>query len=147
VTTLLIIPGEPATVTAQQKGVNWKSRRFYTKDPIKAESQRIYAHALHQRTKGPPLAGPLDVTIWLIYPLTKALAKKHADRLADDSFTLPHPVRPDVDNLSKLLLDTLTKARIWEDDSQACDLNLRKRYGVIPRIVVEVKPFEQSAAS
>lgn len=144
---IYVISGAPATITAQQKGVSFKRRRFFTKDEVKAEAARIYVQAHNQRTKGPPLAGPLEVTVWLIYPLTKALAKKHAERLADDSFLLPHPVRPDVDNLSKLLLDTFTKARIWEDDGQICDLNLRKRYGTLPRIVVEVKPFEQSAAA
>lgn len=143
----IVIPGEPATGTSQQKGVNFKARRFYTKDKQKAEGARIYVHAHNQRTKGPPLDGPLEVTIWLIYPLTKEQMRKHADRLSDDSFTIPHIVRPDVDNLSKLILDTFTKAKIWTDDCRICDLILRKRHGTLPRIVVKAEPFVQLAAA
>lgn len=128
-------------MTAQMKGVNWSSKRFFTKSKVKQEANRIYIYVKQQCIGKPIWDGPLYVKVLLVYPLTKELAKKHADRLCDDSFLLPHFVRPDVDNLAKLLLDTCTHASVWADDGRICDLYLQKRYGTVPRIVVTIEAF------
>ena len=49
-----------------------------------------------------------------------------------------HTVKPDVDNLSKQLLDAMTRLRFWEDDRQVVELVARKWYDENPRWVVEV---------
>lgn len=39
---------------------------------------------------------------------------------------MPHQVRPDGDNLAKLVMDCLTVDRVYEDDSMVSDLRVRK---------------------
>lgn len=36
--------------------------------------------------------------------------------------------RPDLDNLAKAVMDAMTKAGVWDDDGQVCDLRLRKKF-------------------
>lgn len=147
---LLLVAGEPSTVTAQQKGVNWKRRSFYTKAAVRAEARRIKRN-LHQwnqstgafervRQKYPaPLTGPVQCSIKIRYPLTRAQATKHADQLGNPKFELPHDKRPDFDNTIKLLLDLLTELRFWCDDGQICDANIHKRYGAEPGIHIAIR--------
>ena len=130
------IAGEPARMTAQQKGVNWKRRAFYTKSQVKAERRRILKAAL-PHAPGCPFTGPVHCSIMLVFPLTQAQAAHHAEKLSTD-FTLLHLVKPDVDNSAKLILDVLTEANFWADDAQVCDLNLHKRYGSNPRIAIAI---------
>ncbi|SPT67616.1 Crossover junction endodeoxyribonuclease rusA [Anaerobiospirillum thomasii] len=46
-------------------------------------------------------------------------------------FYFPDNARRDLDNYLKALQDTLTLAGVWNDDSQVCDL-IVKRQGVLP---------------
>lgn len=39
-----------------------------------------------------------------------------------------HAVRPDIDKLTRAVLDALTTARVWRDDSQVSDLVVMKHY-------------------
>ena len=48
-------------------------------------------------------------------------------------------VRPDLDKLARALLDACTDV-VWTDDSRVVDLYVRKRYGDIPGVDVEILP-------
>jgi Holliday junction resolvase RusA-like endonuclease len=52
-------------------------------------------------------------------------------------------VRPDVDKLGRFVLDAITDAEnVYVDDSQVVDLTLRKRYGDVNLIRIEVEVIE-----
>ena len=58
----------------------------------------------------------------------------------------PNRARRDLDNLPKAILDALTKARVWGDDSLVHDLRIR--WGEVRRggeIAVTIKPMEGAA--
>jgi Holliday junction resolvase RusA-like endonuclease len=144
----LLITGEPATITAQQKGVNFAARKFYTKAAVEAEKRRIRrcmqiwnGTEFVKMTKPPigPLVGPVHCSIKYVFPLTQEQAKKHADKLSDPNFEIHHGKRPDFDNLLKTPIDVLTKLGFWEDDGQVDDANVHKRRGTTPRILIAIK--------
>ena len=65
------------------------------------------------------------------------------------TFLLPKPktkraeptVPPDIDKLTRNVLDALTKAKIWQDDGQVTIINARKRYATdreIPGVKIKI---------
>jgi crossover junction endodeoxyribonuclease RusA len=53
--------------------------------------------------------------------------------------TRPHPTtKPDVDKLARAVLDGITDARMWKDDSQVCHLTATKSYGPLPGVRVRL---------
>jgi crossover junction endodeoxyribonuclease RusA len=70
-----------------------------------------------------PLEGPLLVGMRFYLPRPKRLMRK-----CDPDTRLRHTAKPDVDNLAKAVLDALTAAGWWADDSQVCSLTIEKWY-------------------
>jgi Holliday junction resolvase RusA-like endonuclease len=48
-------------------------------------------------------------------------------------------VPPDVDKLSRAVLDSITKSGVWKDDGQVVDLSAHKHYAEKPCIVVTIR--------
>ena len=63
-----------------------------------------------------------EVAVWLNFflPKPKSFPKKVKN--------FWHPKRPDIDKLTRGVLDAMTKAEVWEDDSQVCVLRVTKQY-------------------
>lgn len=55
-----------------------------------------------------------------------------------------HTTRPDVDNVCKLLADSLNSVA-WLNDTQLFDAHGRKCYGDVPRLIVRMRLLEQPA--
>lgn len=85
-----------------------------------------------------PLSGPLDVTIFWIYPYQSKHSKK--DRLQEFIFC---DTRPDEDNIKKSYYDILTKLNYWNDDSQVCCSKFIKAYGQNPGIYLSIKRADE----
>ena len=80
----------------------------------------------------PPLEGPLSVKAVVVLSRPKRLLRKK-----DPSGRVRHDRKPDIDNFAKSVLDAVTKAGVWVDDGQVCDLNMTKWYaakGEAPRV-------------
>ena len=134
------IPGVSGA-TAQQKGAFVVGKRvmFYTKDTVKSEYNRLYAACYAQRP-AKPIEGPIHLEVAYVFPMTKAEIKQHWSFIDVANFVIWKLTRPDVDNCAKLMLDVLTDANFYHDDSQVSDLILRKRSGCEPRITVTIRP-------
>lgn len=53
-------------------------------------------------------------------------------------------VKPDLDNISKIILDAITKfGRVWRDDSQVVEESIKKYYAEFPKVVVLVKEAQK----
>lgn len=66
-----------------------------------------------------PIGGASSVTISAVLPRPKRLKCETRE---------PAPVKPDVDNVAKLVLDALVKAGVLADDRHVVDLYVSKAY-------------------
>lgn len=104
------------TVTAQEKGVNFRSKKFYTKPEIKAVENLYKAMLLSHRPQQ-PMRGAISLKVSFRFPLTKG----HHE--GDYKIT-----KPDTDNMLKLLKDVMTDVGYWKDDSQVAYEVVKKTY-------------------
>lgn len=80
-----------------------------------------------------PMVGPLTLDVAWIYPFRKSEPKCTRQRGC-----IPCDTRPDIDNLTKLLLDTMTRVGFWTDDAQIYWLSFAKYWGVEPGIQIAI---------
>ena len=66
-------------------------------------------------------AGPVSVVLVLVMPRTGATMTR-----SSPTGRIPHDVKPDVDNLTKALLDGITSGGAWVDDAQVVHLDVTK---------------------
>lgn len=130
------VPAIPPTRTAQQKGAFVQNGRvrFFVKPHVAREAHNTVAlvvQALPDTWE--PLDGPVELRLRLVYPYRKSEPK----RRTKDGAELPHDTRPDLDNLAKGIIDALTTAAVWRDDSQLARMVLSKEWG--PRPYWEVR--------
>ena len=124
--TELLLQVDPAALsTAQQKGVDFYRRRVYTKATVlKSHRLLLSAMLLEARLRGiKPYCGP--ATAWRVS--VDYIYKPATLRRKD--FGAPKVTRPDLDNLTKSVLDALTESGLaFADDSQVAALEMSKRY-------------------
>lgn len=87
-----------------------------------------------------PLQGPLELKLMFLLPIPKSWPKWKRE-LGGWS----HDIKPDLDNLAKLVLDAFQRSGAWwRDDSQVCRLGLMKLYtNGTPGTHVELNQVEQ----
>lgn len=77
-----------------------------------------------RRSIGYTFEGPVSVDATFVIERPKTIQHR----------VFPHKY-PDLDKLVRMLLDALTTAGVWLDDSLVCELNVRKQYpGMIPEL-------------
>jgi len=86
-----------------------------------------------------PLTNPVEVQCNFIFPHPKSHYRtgEHASELKTTTPTW-HSIRPDLDKLARAVLDSLTDAAIWVDDSQVSRLICTKTYGNQPQVQIEI---------
>ena len=77
--------------------------------------------------------GPISMRIEFYMPIPASLSKKKKLDLVDQW----HIKKPDCDNLAKGVKDAL-EGIAYDNDSQVCELIIRKRYSTKPRIEVDL---------
>lgn len=102
--------------TSQQKGFNRRTGQVYTKAKVR-QVKNLYGFIF--KTHRPPriMTGAIRVKVIFFFPAKRP--HKHGE---------PKTTRPDVENMSKELLDAANGV-LWADDSQIADLRLIKTYG------------------
>lgn len=122
--------GQPRARAFAQRFGNKYSARMYdpgTADEWKEQVYRILSLGLDDIGAEPTL-GPVRVTMTFFMPRPKAHFGKHG--LKDKAPKEPVG-KPDIDNLTKLVLDVITKdGRVWRDDSQVTTIIACKGYVV-----------------
>lgn len=128
---------DPVTATSQQKGIRVLRKMFggtkvlhYKKKTVEAAEKMLYYLFAKYRPQR-PFSGPIEVCLNIAFP------KRACDLKA--KHVVPHTTRPDLDNLSKMILDVLTKLGFWHDDSKVTSLYAHKCYSASPGYAVTVR--------
>ena len=124
-------------VAKQRPRFNTYSKATYTPAKTKNAEKEIAIAYINKFGKT-MLKGPLEMKVICEYQVPKSYTKKKKN-LAKEGL-LPKLTSPDVDNLSKTVLDALNKIA-YEDDKQVISLLSTKRYAVDdrPRVLIEIK--------
>lgn len=126
------VPGEPVPQPRPRVSTRGGFARAYVpaKHPVHAYRDAIAASA---RAAGAGVHGePVSVVIDFVWERPKSHMRKSGVR--PDAPVLP---RPDLDNTTKAVLDSLNGVA-WEDDSQVQRLVVEKSYGPEARTTVRI---------
>lgn len=137
---LPIVPPKATSQTKRLVMVNGKPKFFPKKEHQIAENDLTLLCAPHRPTA--PLVGPVALRVDFVFPWRASEPKR---RLALGR--APNHVRPDCDNLVKLLCDVLTRLHFYGDDGQIADLHVTKAWGDKIGIYVAVEPITETATA
>lgn len=107
----------------------------YTPSKTVAYERKVAKAFVSEVGKANPTNKPCAVSVIAWYKIPKSFSKKNI-ALALAGELLPC-VRPDVDNIAKLICDGLN-GLAWVDDKQVIKLTVEKRYGTVARVEVNI---------
>lgn len=110
------------TVTAQEKGVNFKTKSFYTKSAV-LEVKRLYTVILLSNKPKRMLEGAIALKV--SFRFQKGKSHKEGEWKT---------TKPDTDNMLKLIKDVATECGYWRDDAQVSAELVTKKYSEISGI-------------
>jgi len=111
---------------------NTQTGKAYTPEKTQSFEELIkWTFISKYKLKEKPSLRPFKVEIRVVYKPSKSVTKQMLLYTKDK----PCVVRPDVDNIAKIILDALNKI-VYQDDSQVCDLHITKKYGEEDRITI-----------
>lgn len=127
----------------QGKVVGKARPRFAGGHTYTPTSTRTYERKILRKFReagGEKMSGPLHVDFEAVYGVQKSVSKRERERkLRGDEITL---MKPDIDNVEKILLDALNKAA-YEDDAEVVSVRaIKGRYEEEPRLIVRVREME-----
>lgn len=125
------------TTTAQNKMpvvINGHARLLKKKSTREAEATWWNILAPIRERLAEPLCGPVYARFVLVWPWLSSTSA----RLKRGCSALPKVAKPDLDNLCKILLDTMTRQQFWADDAQVCSLTVSKWHGERGELWVEI---------
>lgn len=124
-------PGEPKGQPRPRAVSINGSIRMYTPSIVKPWRTSIKVAAINAGIMpARPIAGPISVNLGFVFerPKSHFRSGKYSHELKPGTIE-DHIKKPDVDNLSKAVLDVLTELKFWHDDSQVTSLLSSKNFG------------------
>ena len=85
------------------------------------------------------LEGAIEANITAYFPINKSVSKKKRAILSNED--TPALVKPDADNIAKIILDPINNIA-YNDDSQIYKLHVEKYYSENPRVEVKLRSKE-----
>ena len=129
---LLVLHGKPKAMKAHRDGA--RGRKY---DPLAYEKKLAVAQLMKQcQDIGKVLDGPLEIELYFDFCPPNSTSRVKADAMV--SGAIKHTVKPDVDNLEKVLLDILKRC-IIKDDQLVYKITAQKRYSYEPKTVIIIR--------
>ncbi len=87
-----------------------------------------------------PIEGIVEVNIKAIFDVPTSYSKKKTKDLLENHRL--YDKKPDLDNISKIVLDSLNGIA-YKDDKQVALLSINKEYGAEPKVIVAIKEVKE----
>ena len=97
---------------------------------------RNMAIAQMRNQKAERIEGAVNMNIIYAFRRPKSLSKKERSEI-DGGKTVPKTTKPDIDNLTKAILDALNGIA-WKDDAQVAQINIQKIWSTKDQIEIEI---------
>ena len=85
-----------------------------------------------------PLKGRISVEIKAYFKILKSTPKKEVSKML--SGEVSPTKKPDIDNITKIILDALNKMA-FEDDNQITKINVEKFYGEEEKVYIKIEEY------
>lgn len=130
----------PPTATAQQKGVFVRNGRahFYKKAKVR-DAENFLAAMIAPHAPPRPLTGPIGLYVRWCFPYRKGERRA----VVKTGLEIAHQTRPDLDNLEKSLIDTLTRLQFWTDDAQVYTKMTQKVWGPEGYLKIDISAYSE----
>lgn len=125
-----VVPGEPK---GKGRPRMTKSGHTYTPKDTEVYENLVRHSFLGRYADFTPIEGSLTVYINAVYSIPKSVSKKKRQQMLNRE--IRPTKKPDVDNITKAILDSLNQIT-YRDDSQVTSLIVTKEYGDIPMVRV-----------
>lgn len=102
------------------------------------QHEKMVAAVYEEQAKGRKFEPktPLDIRIIAYYPIPKSTSKKKRREMLEHR--IRPVVKPDLDNVAKLVYDALNGVA-WHDDNAIVDTQVRKFYSENPRVDISIR--------
>lgn len=110
--------------------------RMYTPSATQKFEQKVKNTFLEKYKLEKLLDKPIKALIIVEFEPPKSISKKKRLELIEE--VIDYTKKPDIDNISKIILDALNGVA-YKDDSQICRLEIYKRYGYENKIIVKLE--------
>lgn len=126
------MPMIPPTVTHQEKKIRVIGGKPVPYEPaeLKAARAKLQAHLAKHRPES-PLRGGVRLVVKWCFPLK--------GRHCDGEYRI---IKPDTDNLQKLLKDVMTNVGFWRDDAQVVSEIVEKFWAELPGIYIRAEELQ-----
>lgn len=128
--TEFFMPMDPPTATAQEAQVMVRNGKpvFYKPEKVKVAKQKLMAHLMKHKPEEPFICGIRLTSMWCFAP--------HNRNQKPGTY---RTIKPDTDNLQKLLKDCMTECGFWKDDALVASETIEKVWADIPGIWIRVE--------
>ena len=135
-----IVPGEPKGKARPRVFTNkeGKSQAVTPQNTLSYENlvRWVFTNTMEARK----LQGEIEAKIVAMYPIPKNMTKKNRQLIDEGKL---HPTKkPDLDNVAKIILDSLNKIA-FDDDSQVIRLIVEKHFSDEPRVEVTLRELDE----
>jgi Holliday junction resolvase RusA-like endonuclease len=132
----VVVPGPPRGKGRPRAAVIAGRARIYTPHVTAAEEGAVRLFASQAMAGRSPITEAVDFRLCAYMPVPASWSR--TKRAAALSGALMPTGRPDLDNVSKLVMDSFNEL-VWRDDTQVVNFSAWKRYATEPRLVIEVR--------
>ncbi len=131
------VPGAPFGKERPKFARRGNYTKTYTpKKTLQHEKEVVAAYMEVAKGRKFEKGTPLDIRIIAYYPIPKSTSKKKQREMLEHR--LRPTVKPDLDNVAKLVYDALNGVA-WYDDNAIVDTQVRKFYSDMPRVDVSIR--------